>query len=143
MAGNGIIAQLRLLFEGDPGVRRVADDPTLTAELLLLFRMMLADGTIRQRELDTFKRICRDAFGIGEESFRGVMRYLQDFGYETTAPQALDIFRALPLERRQQLVRHLADIAQADAQMHEHEVRLLKRTLDFLEVDARDVLDRE
>ncbi len=141
MAENGIIAQLRLLFEGDPGVRRVAGDPTLTAELLLLFRMMLADGTVRQRELDTFKRICRDAFGISEESFRGIMRYLQDFGYETTAPQALDMFRALPLERRQQLVRHLADIAQADELMHEHEVKLLKRTLEFLGVDARDVLE--
>ncbi len=139
MAGNSIVTQLRLVFEGDPGVRKVANDPTLTAELLLLFRMILADGTVRQRELDTFKRICSDAFGIGEESFKGMVRYLQDFGYETSAPQALELFRALPLERRQQLVRHLAEIAKADEQLHEHEVKLLKRTLEFLDVDAREV----
>lgn len=138
MTGNGIVAQLRLLFEGDPGVSKVANDPTLTAELLLLFRMILADGTVRKRELDTFKRICRDSFGIGEESFKGVVRYLQEFGYETTTPQALDMFRALPLERRTQLVRHLAAIAKADSQLNEHEVKLLKRTLEFLDVDARD-----
>lgn len=143
MAENGIVAQLRLLFEGDPGVRKVADDPTLTAELLLLFRMILADGTVRQRELDVFKRICNEAFGIGEESFRGVVRYLQDFGYETTAPQALEMFRALPIERRHQLVRHLAEIAKADSELNEYEVKLLKRTLEFLGVDAGDALSHE
>ncbi len=143
MAGNPILAKLRLLFEGDPGVRKVANDPTLTAELLLLFRMMLADGAVSERELETFRRICNDAFGIGEDSFRGVVRYLQDFGYETTAPQALEMFRALPLERRHQLVRHLAEIAKADAQLHEHEVKILKRTLEFLDVKASEALGEQ
>lgn len=141
MAGNGLIAQLKLLFDGDPGVRKVADDPTMTAELLLLFRMILADGTVTERELNTFRRICSETFGIGEASFRGVLRYLQDFGYETTAPQALEMFRALPLDRRKQLVRHLAEIAKADKELNRQEVKLLKRTLEFLDVDARDALN--
>lgn len=140
MAGNGLVAQLKLLFEGDPGVRKVADDPTLTAELLLLFRMILADGKVSERELNTFRRICSETFGISEESFRGVLRYLQDFGYETTAPQALEMFRALPIDRRKQLVRHLAEIAKADKELNEQEVKLLKRTLEFLDVDPRDAL---
>ncbi len=137
---RSVLAQLRILFEGDPGVRKVAGDPSLTAELLLLFRMMLADGEVKQRELDTLRRICNDAFGIGEESFKGVVRYLHDFGYETTAPQALELFRAMPIERRHQLVRHLAEIAKADQQLNEYEVRLLKRTVEFLGVNARDAL---
>ncbi|MEZ5811166.1 MAG: TerB family tellurite resistance protein [Rhizobiaceae bacterium] len=136
-----LLAQLRVFFEGDPGVRRVADDPSLSAELLLLFRMMLADGEISQRELDTFKRICGEAFGIGEDSIRGVMRYLQDFGYETTAPQALDLFRALPVERRRQLVRHLARVAKADSELHEQEIKLLSRTIEFLGLEAKDAID--
>lgn len=136
-----LLAQLRVLFEGDPGVRRVADDPSLSAELLLLFRMMLADGAVSQRELDTFKRICGEAFGIGEESIRSVMRYLQDFGYETTAPQALELFRALPVERRRQLVRHLARVAKADHELHEQEIKLLSRTIEFLGLEAKDAID--
>ena len=41
---TGLLAQLKAMFDGDPGVRKVADDPLLSAELLLLFRMILADG---------------------------------------------------------------------------------------------------
>ena len=72
---SGLLAQLRELFEGDPGVRKVADDPILSAELLLLFRMILADGQVTDSEMAVFKRICRDSFGIGEESIEGIVEY--------------------------------------------------------------------
>lgn len=134
------VAKIRNLMEGDPGVRKVARDPALMAELLLLFRMILADGTVRERELEVFRRICREAFGIGEESMESLSRYLHEFGYETSAPQALELFRSLPLERRQQLVRHLADIAKADSELSKQEMRLLRRTVDYLDVDPHDVL---
>ncbi len=129
-----------MLFEGDPAIRRVADDPVLTAELLLLFRMILADGAVEEKELETFRRICRDAFGIPEDKLGGVIRYLQDFGYETTGSQALSLFRTLDRERRVELGRHLAEIAKADRNLSEHEVRLLKRTLEVLELDPREIL---
>ena len=35
---NSVLARVRMLIEGDPGIRKVADDPVLSAELLLLFR---------------------------------------------------------------------------------------------------------
>lgn len=137
---EGFLAKLRMLFEGDPAVRRVADDPVLSAELLLLFRMILADGAVDEKELATFRRICRDAFGIGEESLKGVIRYLQDFGYETSGSQALAIFRTLDRQRRIELARHLAEIAKSDEDLSEHEVRLLKRTLDVLELEPGEVI---
>ena len=62
----GLLGQMRNLLDGDPGVRKVADDPILSAELLLLFRMILADGEVEEHEMATFRRICRDSFGIGE-----------------------------------------------------------------------------
>ena len=34
-----LLDQIRSIFDGDPGVRKVADDPVLSAELLMLFRM--------------------------------------------------------------------------------------------------------
>ena len=110
----GFLAQ-GMMFEGDPGVRKVADDPVLSAELLLLFRMILADGMVKDSEMEMFRRICRDAFGIEDESFDGVVEYLNDFGYETSGAQAIEVFRELDPERRRLLARHMAEIAKADA----------------------------
>lgn len=136
----GPIELLARLFEGDPSVRRVATDPLLSAELLLLFRMVLADGEVREEELATLRRICREAFGIADEDgFRGVMRHLRDYGYETTASQALAVLRGAPRERRVEMARHMAEIARSDEQLHHLEVRLLARTLAVLELAPHDI----
>ena len=137
---TGLLAQLRDLFEGDPGVRKVADDPVLSAELLLLFRMILADGVVQESEMAAFRRICRDAFGISEESLDGVVEYLNDFGYETSGAQAIEMFRELDPERRKLLARHMAEIAKADSQLAENEVRLLRRTMELLGISPVDVV---
>jgi uncharacterized tellurite resistance protein B-like protein len=137
---DSVLARVRMMIEGDPGVRKVADDPVLSAELLLLFRMILADGKIEENEMATFRRICREAFGIEGESIDGVVEYLNDFGYETSGIQAIDLFRELDLERRKTLARHMAAIAKADTQLAEQEIRLLRRTLELLEVDPNDLV---
>ena len=137
---SGFLAQIRELFEGDAGVRKVADDPILSAELLLLFRMILADGQVSDSEMAAFRRICRDTFGIGEESIEGVVEYLNDFGYETSGAQAIEMFRDLDVERRRLLARNMAEIAKADSQLAENEVRLLRRTLDLLGISPVDVV---
>ncbi len=136
------LSTLKQLFEGDPAVRRVAGDPTLSAEILLLFRMVLADGEVQEAELTTLKRICRDSFGIGEEGFAQVMRHLKDHGDETSAGQALELFSELPRERRAELARHMAEIAKADRQLSQHEVRLLARTLEILRLSPEDLIPR-
>jgi uncharacterized tellurite resistance protein B-like protein len=137
---RGLLAQIRDLFEGDPGVRKVADDPVLSAELLLLFRMILADGQVSDSEMAVFRRICKDSFGIGEDSIQGVVDYLHDFGYETNGAQAIEMFRELDLDRRKLLARHMAEIAKADSHLAENEVRLLRRTLDLLGISPVDVV---
>jgi uncharacterized tellurite resistance protein B-like protein len=136
---QSIVAKIRNLIEGDPGVRKVADDPVLSAELLLLFRMILADGSVSESEMQVFRRICHEAFGIGDESIDLVIEHLNEIGYETTGVQALAMFKELDFERRKQLARHMAEIAKADAQLAEPEMRVLKRTLDLLGVSAADI----
>ncbi len=90
---RGLLGRLQQVFDGDgAAVRQVANDPALTAELLLLFRMILADGEVSDRELATFRRICRDAFGIEGGGLTRVLEYLQDFGYEITVSQAIMVF---------------------------------------------------
>ncbi len=137
---TGVLARIRALFDGESGVRKVADDPALSAELLLLFRMILADGTVSDSEMAVFRRICREAFGISDESLDGVVEYLNDFGYETSGAQALALFGELDIERRKLLARHMAEIAKADSQLAENEVRLLRRTLDILGISPVDLV---
>ncbi|MGD9913046.1 MAG: TerB family tellurite resistance protein [Rhizobiaceae bacterium] len=137
---RGLLGLIGRLLEGDPGVRKVADDPVLTAELLLLFRMILADGVATEAELKTFRRICIDSFGIPERSIERVIGYLNDFGYETRGEQAVNMFSDLPPERRRLLARHMAEIAKADEELAGAEVRLLGRTLAMLGLKPEDTL---
>jgi len=134
-----LLDQIRSIFDGDPGVRKVADDPVLSAELLMLFRMILADGTVSESEMVAFRRICKDAFGIQETSIDAVIEYLNEFGYETNGSQAIALFRDLDVERRKLLARHMAEIAKADSKLVEEEMRVLKRTLEMLQLDANDL----
>ncbi|PAQ07360.1 TerB family tellurite resistance protein [Mesorhizobium temperatum] len=138
-----LLDQIRSIFEGDPGVRKVADDPVLSAELLMLFRMILADGTVSESEMAAFRRICREAFGIPEASIDSVIEYLNDFGYETNSSQAIAQFRDLDVERRKLLARHMAEIAKADSQLAGTEMQLLRRTLDLLDISPADVVKPE
>ena len=127
-----IIDRLVAFFEGDPAVRRVAQDPSVTAELLLLFRVALADGKVEQAEMDTLKRIAQEAFGIGPESFPDVVRYLHEFGYETTGKQAAEVFRSMSYERKKALVEHMEAIARSDHSLDEREAGLIRRTIEKL-----------
>lgn len=131
---NGLLANIRSIFEGDPGVKLVAEDPVLSAELLLLFRMILADGVVKESEMAVFRRICTEAFGIPPESVDDVIEYLNDVGYETNAGQAIAMFKEMDLQRRRALATHMADIARADQNLAENEKRLLRRTLELLEI---------
>lgn len=88
-----LLDKIRSIFEGDPGVRKVADDPVLSAELLMLFRMILADGSVSESEMEVFRRICSGSFGIPEDSIDAVIEYLNEFGYETNGSQAIAMFR--------------------------------------------------
>ncbi|NER08474.1 MAG: hypothetical protein F6K17_41025, partial [Okeania sp. SIO3C4] len=108
------------------------EDPALTAELLLLFRVMLADGKVREEELAMFKRICRDAFGLDPNNMEGVYQYLEDYAYEITASQAMELFQQQPLDRRQVLLDHMIAIAGADNDLNSNEVRILQRTSKML-----------
>ncbi len=133
------VERLRNLFEGDPAVRRVADDPALSAELMLLLRMVLADGEVDADEMAMFRRICSNVFGIEGAALKEVAEYLQDFGYEITTSKAIGVFAALPMERRVALARHMAEIASADHNVVKKEADLLKRTMSLLAISQAEI----
>ena len=46
---NGFLGKIKDMIARDKAVRMVADDPALTAELILLFRVVLADGEVSEK----------------------------------------------------------------------------------------------
>lgn len=134
---SSLFGNFRAMIERDKSVRLVANDPALTAELLLLFRMILADGQVRERELKMLQRICSTAFDIKADAIDGVYKYLQDISYETSAEQAAEMFAALSNERRQELLDHMIAIAESDDELASNEVKLLGRTASMLGFDLK------
>lgn len=139
MATNSFIRAIREFIEGNRSVRKVADDIQLTSELILLVRMMLADGELRPEELHNFKRICQTAFDIPEEDVPQVIRYLNDFGYETSAAQAAAMFADLDVDRKRALLLHMLSIAKSDDELHRDEAKLIQRTAALLGLTGDDI----
>jgi uncharacterized tellurite resistance protein B-like protein len=136
-AKSGLFSSFKAMIERDKSVRLVANDPALTAELLLLFRMILADGHVKEQELHMLQRICSSAFDIKPEAIDGVYNYLQDVSYETSAEQAAEMFRGLEEDRRQVLLDHMIAIAESDNELNANEVKLLDRTATMLGFDLK------
>ncbi|MGH6760124.1 MAG: TerB family tellurite resistance protein [Phyllobacterium sp.] len=120
-------------------VQKVADDPALTAELLLLLHLVLADGESQQEEISMLARIAEADFGIPAKEFGEVTDFLRDFGYETSPEQAVLAFEELPAERKISLLRHLLAIAKADDELHPTEAAIIRRTADRLGITAEDL----
>ncbi|MEM9278395.1 MAG: TerB family tellurite resistance protein [Pseudomonadota bacterium] len=133
-----IVDQIRDWLEQDKTVKRVAEDIQLTSELILLVRMIFADGQLKPQELHDFKQICKIAFDIPEDDVPDVLKYLQEFGYETTAEDAAAMFQNLDMERKKALLVHMLSIAKSDQEVHQGEVDLIRRTAAVLGLNAED-----
>ncbi len=134
-----IVDKLKGWINQGKSVRMVADDLQLTGELILLVRMMFADGELKPAELDNFKRICKIAFDIPEEDVPEVVEYLQDFGYETNVDDATAVFEGMPWERKKTLLVHLLSIAKADDVIHADEVELIRKVSSLMGLDASEI----
>ncbi|MEM7215750.1 MAG: TerB family tellurite resistance protein [Pseudomonadota bacterium] len=138
-----VVDQIKNWLEQDKSVRRVAEDIQLTSELILLVRMIFADGELKPQELHDFKQICKIAFGIPEEDVADVLKYLREFGYETTAEDAAAMFQNLEPERKRTLLVHMLSIAKSDQEIHSQEAELIRKTASVLGVNAQDFADSQ
>ena len=134
-----LIDGISQLLSKKSAVQMVADDPHLAAEILLLLRMMYADGKTSGEELALFKSMCGTLFGIKEKEVAEVVKYLADFGYETTGEQAASMFKDLDEDRKREVLVHLITMARADTAIHEDEAGLIARVADVLGFREDDV----
>ncbi|MEP3877207.1 MAG: TerB family tellurite resistance protein [Rhizobiaceae bacterium] len=122
-----ILDSIRSMLTNKSSVQVVADDPHLASEIMLLVRMMFIDGELNGPELDLFKQYCSTMFGIPEEDVPEVIKFLSDYGYETSGEQAAAVFAEMPGERKAQILGNLITMARADNVLHAQEVDLIAR----------------
>ncbi len=134
----GILDSFRTLLEQGKTVRRVADDEQLTAELILLVRMMFADGEMTGDELEKFKEICATRCDIPEKDIPEVVKYLVDFGYETSAEDAAGMFSDMDDDRKKAILRRMVRIAYSDDELDPRESLMIQKTADALGLTMMD-----
>ncbi|MEP0944145.1 MAG: TerB family tellurite resistance protein [Rhizobiaceae bacterium] len=122
-----ILDSIRTMLTSKSSVQMVADDPHLASEIMLLVRMMFIDGELNGPELELFKQYCSSVFDIPEEDVPDVVKFLREYGYETSGEQAAAVFAEMPGERKAQLLGKLITMARADNVLHEKEVDLIAR----------------
>lgn len=124
----GFGERVRAFLDQSSSLNEVAHDPILTAELLLLVRMSFANKTVDAAEADAFAAICTRMLGLNGDELTDILKYLNDFGYETTDAQAAEMLADLSEERKREILGHLAIVAQADGEVDDRERRLFEAT---------------
>ncbi len=134
-----ILDSIKEMLSNKSSVQMVADDPHMASEILLLVRMMFADGELSGDELSLFKQICSSVFSIPEEDVPEVIRFLKEYGYETSGEQAAATFLDMTDERKKLLLGHLISMARADKEMHKSEVELITRVAKVLGITPEQI----
>lgn len=133
------LTRVARFLEGNPAVTKVAEDPALAAELVLLLHLVFVDHTSNAREIARFRAVVGQAFGIGDDDMAEVMKYLKEFAYETNAEQAAALFAEMAPERKAALLKHLLTIAEADHALNFEEMDFIRRTATILGVRAESL----
>ena len=138
-----VLDGLRDWLNSKSGVQMVADDPKMAAEVLLLLRVMFADGSMNEKELELFKQMCTSLFGIEADDVPEVVKFLTDTSYETNSEQAANVFRDMPVKRKNELLRNLLRMAIVDESFHDNEkdmIARIARTLGYSEEKIRSLI---
>ena len=78
-------------------------------------------------------------FGLAERDVPEILKYLRDFGYETSAFDAASMFRELDDSRKQELLVALLQMAKADSHLDKSEEELIRKTAAILDLSAADI----
>lgn len=88
----------------------------LKSRFMGLYCMILADGVVDSRELETIYRIGRESYGLSEED---IMSTVRDSGTSFILPTTLD--------EKIELLYQMGEIAWADGEIEESEKSLMRK----------------
>ncbi|WP_417411432.1 TerB family tellurite resistance protein [Hoeflea sp.] len=133
---KGLLASIARLFGREqhlPGaLGPLSEDPVALAEILLLFRVVLADGVVHASQLTAFERICEQHFGISRSDMDELHKLLESPKARSCDAKAFTLLGQLDTEARTALLGDMMRIARANTVISDGEERLIRRTADLL-----------
>ncbi|MBC7281241.1 TerB family tellurite resistance protein [Hoeflea sp.] len=131
-----IFASIARLFERNPQISGaladISEDPVALAEILVLFRMVLADGIVQPSQLRAFERICAEHFGIAPADMPELHTLLDSPKARACEAEAFTLLRQLDTEARTTLLDGMMRIANANGTRDAHDEKLIRRTASLL-----------
>lgn len=136
---KGLFASIARLFERKPllpgKLGELSEDPVALAEILVLFRMVLADGIVQPSQLTAFERICEQHFGISPRDMPELHALLESPKARSYDAQAFTLLGQLDTDARTTLLKDMMRIADANIVRDERDDRLIRRTASLLDLD--------
>jgi len=136
--GEKIDALWALRSGNNSAVRRLAEDPVSLAQILLLFRVVLADGHVAEPELAAFRVICEREFGVGANQLPALHVLLESPKGLMAETQMFFLLKRLDSLARSRLLGMMSEMAEAGCGDPEQAVRLVAMTAKLLQQDAAD-----
>ena len=143
---KGHLASIAQLFESEQqksgALGRLLDNPVALAEILMLFRMVLADGIVQPSQLTVFERICEQHFVVNRRDMPRLHALLDSAKARSCDAKAFALLGQLDTEARTTLLEDMIRIARASTVRNDGDDRLIKRTADLLGLElATDVIE--
>ena len=106
----------------------------------LMFRVIDADGTVRDSEEARLREILSETYGLDAEGVEALARAGReaDHGATDLYEHTSLLRRSLEMDERVKLIELLFELAYADQSLHEGEDATVKRIAELMGVDARD-----
>ena len=144
---GSVFASIARMFEREPewtgALGLLANNPVALAEVLVLFRMVLADGIVHASQLTAFERICERQFGISPRDMPELHALLESPRVRLIGADTFKLLRQLDTEARTALLDDMMRIARAHSNMGADEDRLIRRTASLLGLESGDRLAAE
>lgn len=119
-------------------VRKLADDPVSLAQILLLFRVVLADGQVAELELAAFKKICEREFGVSADELPALHALLESPKGLMAETQMFFLLKRLDDQARNRLLGMMSEMAKSGTGDAAKAVRLVAMTAKLLRQDTAD-----
>lgn len=105
------------------------------AAAVLLFRVILVDGRVRESEMKRYREILQDHLDVEPDElglFEQVVR--ERIESDTSLFSDARNIERMPIETRRNILRFMKEISISDNELHEFEINLVVRTAEILKL---------
>ena len=106
---------------------------TRLASAVLLFRVIMVDGRVRQAELVRYREILQDHLNVEPDEMQLFEQAVREqYNSETSLLPHTKIVAQMPKETKQEILKFMQEISVSDNELHEFEINLVTRTAQLL-----------